>query len=210
MRLFVSVLATAAMFFVASTAGAVEFSIVGADSATVAPGDQVTIDIVITNNSLTSVNGLGASVTGYGANELVGGQAVANYLNAICVAPGACFGGLANLAGPALSESSIGANGNRVQIALSAALTAVVGAPNTDQGLDGTVGSAQFTVTFTARESASIEIGTGYQGDGVILGDGSTIQAQGATFALTVIPEPGTALLMGLGLAGLASAGRRE
>lgn len=210
MRLIPSLIATLAVLFVTTTAGAVEFSIVGADSATVLPGEQVTIDIVITNNSLTSVNGLGASVTDYGANEFVSGQAVTNYLNAICVAPGSCFGGLDNLAGPALSQSSIGANGNRIQIALSAALTGVVGAPNTDQGLDGVTGTAQFTVTFTARESAAINISTGYQGDGVILGDGSTIQAEGATFNLTVVPEPGTALLMGLGLAGLASAGRRK
>ena len=209
MRLFVSVLATAAMFFLSSTAGAVEFTILGDQGATVAPGDQVTIDIVITNTAGTSVNGLGASVTDYGANEFVGGQAVTNYLNAICVAPGTCFGGLDNLAGPDLSESAIGANGNRIQIALSAALSPVVGA-GVDQGLDSNAGTAQFTVTLTARESASINVGTSYQGDGVILSDGSSIQAQGATFALTVIPEPGTALLMGLGLAGLASAGRRK
>ncbi len=210
MRLFISVLATAAMFLVASTAGAVEFTILGASSATVAPGDSVTIDIVVTNNDLTNVFGLGASVTDYGANTFDGGQAVANYLNAICAAPGTCFGGLANIAAGPLAESAIGANGNRVQIALSAGLLGVIGAPGTDQGLDSVVGTAQFTVTFTAVESASINIGTSYQGDGVIVDGGSSIQAQGATFALTVIPEPGTALLMGLGLAGLASAGRRE
>lgn len=210
MRLFISVLATAAMFFVASTAGAVEFTIVGPNSATVLFGESVTIDIVLTNTSATSVNGLGASVTNYGANEFVSGSAVSTYLNAICVAPGACFGGLSNLAGPALSESSIGTNGNRVQIALSASLSPVVGAPNTDQGLDNGVGTAMFRVTFTAVESANIEIGTSYQGDGVIIPGGDSIQAQGDTFALTVVPEPGTALLMGLGLAGLAAAGRRE
>ncbi len=33
--------------------------------------------------------------------------------------------------------------------------------------------------------------------------------ATGDTFALTVVPEPGTALLMGLGLAGLATVRRR-
>ena len=33
--------------------------------------------------------------------------------------------------------------------------------------------------------------------------------ATGDTFALAVVPEPGTALLMGLGLAGLASIRRR-
>jgi len=33
--------------------------------------------------------------------------------------------------------------------------------------------------------------------------------ATGDTFALAVVPEPGTALLMGLGLAGLATVRRR-
>lgn len=210
MRLFVSVIATAAMFFVASSASAVEFSIVGADSATVLPGEEFTIDIVITNPTLTTLNGLGASVSEFGTNEFVSGEAVANYFNAICVAPGTCFGGLTNLAGGALEVSSIPGFGERVQIALSAGLVPVTSDGGFDQGLDNVEGTTQFTVTFTAVESAEIQIGTSFQGDGVILADGSSIQATGDTFSLTVVPEPGTALLMGLGLAGLASAGRRE
>jgi hypothetical protein len=211
MRLFISVLATAAMILVASTAGAVEFRILGDAFATVLPDEQVTIDIVITNDDGTGLNGIGASVTDYGLNELVSGEAVGTYLNNVCYAPGACFNGLTNLAAGPLVESSIGANGNRIQIALSAGLVTVFGAsPSVDQGLDLAEGSAQFTVTFTAKESASIQVGTSYQGDGVILPNGDSVQAQGATFELTVVPEPGTALLMGLGLAGLAAAGRRE
>lgn len=210
MRLFISVLATAAMVFVASTAGAVEFTIVGPSSATVLPGESVTIDIRLSNTSLTQVAGLGASVTDYGANAFVGGEAVSSYLNQVCFPTAGCFNGLTNLAGGALSESAIAPNPNRIQIALSAALTAVGTDGSIDPGLDGATGTAQFTVTFTAVESANILVGTSYQGDGVVLPDGSVIQAQGASFALTVVPEPGTALLMGLGLAGLAAAGRRE
>ena len=39
--------------------------------------------------------------------------------------------------------------------------------------------------------------------------NGTQIASSGANFALTVIPEPGTALLMGLGLAGLTTIRRR-
>lgn len=164
----------------------------------------------MTNFSGDSINGIGASVYGYGQNEFVRGTAVANYLNTVCVSPGQCFGGLDNFAASSLSETSIGASGDRVQIALSAQLATVsnVGA-GTDQGIDQSVGTAMFSLTFRAVEVATFVIGTGYQGDGVIPSDGSLIQAQGATFSF-VVPEPGTALLMGLGFAGMAARGRRE
>ena len=212
MRLLTTLFATLAVLFVSTAASAVEFSLVGDTSATVAPGEEVTLDIVITNTALTTLNGIGASVSNFGANEFVTGQAVANYFNALCVAPGTCFGGLTNLAGGELEVSSIPGFGDRVQIALSAGLVPVTSDGAADQGLDNVEGTTQFSVTFSAVESAEILIGTSFQGDGVILPDGSSIQAAGDTFSLTVavIPEPGTALLMGLGLAGLATAGRRE
>lgn len=160
----------------ATTAGAVEFSIVGPAFEFVPVGGNFTINIVMTNTDGTTFNGVGASVRGYGANPFVSGQSVDHYLNAICVGPGACFGGLSNLAGGALRESSIG--------------------------------TTMFRVTFTAVERALIRIGKSYHSDGVILADGSSIQAQGTNFDLFLTPEPETALL--LGLASLAATGRRE
>lgn len=174
-------------FLVSFPAGAVELVIAGNDSVSALFGELVTIEVVMTNADATALIGLGVSVSNYGANQFVSGQAVGNYFNQVCVAPGACFGGLTNLAGGALAESSIGANGNRVQIALSAGLSTISNTGiGVDQGLDLTVGSVMFTVTFEARESAVILIGTSYQGDGVILGDGSSIQAQDAVFVLNV------------------------
>jgi hypothetical protein len=46
-------------------------------------------------------------------------------------------------------------------------------------------------------------------GAALLLALPSMALATGDTFALAVIPEPGTALLMGLGLAGLATVRRR-
>ena len=44
--------------------------------------------------------------------------------------------------------------------------------------------------------------------DGVVLAGGNTELALNATIVLGWVPEPGTALLIGLGLAGLAASGR--
>ena len=219
MRLFVSTLAIAAMFFAASTASAVDLLVSGAPEGQVGEGDLITLDIRLTNPGGLSLFGLGASVHGYAGNaEFVSGQAVGTYLDAICVGPGTCFGGLNNLAGTAngsqrtLAESAIGANGPRVQFALSATTT---GVPNTgvnDQGLDNVVGSTQFRVTLRILPGASdftLFVDSSYQGDLVNLAGGETTEINGQSF-LIVVPEPGTALLMGLGLAGLAAAGRRE
>jgi len=64
------------------------------------------------------------------------------------------------------------------------------------------------TLTFRAVGAGTTTIGyflalgdTGAQGNGTVVG---------APVTVTVIPEPGTALLMGLGLAGLGLAGRRS
>lgn len=218
MRFLISAFATAAMFFSAITATAVEFSIVGPTSALVMPGEEFTIDIRMTNSAGISVVGLGASITNYGANQFVSGLAVGTYLNSFCAAPGICLGGLLNFAGQPvpsdaifpqreLAESSNGANGNRIWFAQSTSTIPATGI-DIDQGLDDMTGTAQFSVTFLAIEDALINVGTDSD-YGVVLPDGTIIQAPGATFQLNVIPEPGTALLLGLGLAGLARSGRR-
>lgn len=208
MRILFALIVTAAIFCTASTASAVEFTLLGPTVVTTSSGETHTINILMTNVSGTALLGIGASVYNYGRNEFVGGQAVGSYLNQLCIRPGLCFGGLTNLVGPELEESSIGDNENRVQIALSESPFLVTNPGyETDPGLDDTVGTTMFSLTFTARVTALIRIGTGYHGDGVILGDGSSIEAQEATFEILIIPEPGTALLVGLGLTGLAADG---
>jgi hypothetical protein len=219
MRLFTSVLAMTAMLFAATTASAVEFSVVGANSIDLAVGESVEISINVDNASATGVNGLGASVWDYdeAVAGFTSGVASRSFFVQFCGAPNNCFGGVDQAANAffdrlALRESSIGTSGNRVTIVNAAALSPSSATGALDQGWDGTTGTPDIVVVFTATGlgSTTLQIGTGYTGDGVVLGDGSLIQADGATFTINVIPEPGTALLMGLGLAGLAVAGRRE
>lgn len=222
MRLIVSLIATAAMFLGASMASALELTVIGGiPTEPVAPGDIITLDIRMsnTNGDTPSVLGLGASVHGYAGNaSFVSGEAVGTYLNTNCFPGFGCFGGLPNLAGAAsganrtLAQSSIGAFGPRVQIALSASTTATTGIGTIDPGLDGGNGTAQFRVSFQILEGAQdfdLLIDSSYQGDLVNTSAGDR-EIAGQTVRISIVPEPGTALLMGLGLAGLAAAGRRE
>jgi hypothetical protein len=219
MRLFISVLAMTAMLFAATAASAVEFSVVGPTSVDLAVGESVEISINVDNASATGVNGLGASVYGYdeAVAGFVSGVASKSFFVQFCGGPNACFAGVDQAANAffdrlALRESEIGSSGKRVSIVTAAALAPSVQTGALDQGWDGTTNTPDIVVVFTATGlgSTTLQIGTGYTGDGVVLGDGSLIQAAGTAFTINVIPEPGTALLMGLGLAGLAVAGRRE
>jgi len=210
-KLFVSLLATAAIFFGASSASAVEYSIVGPTSFTGAVGDQFTINIIQRNASESAVQSVGASVYDYeGVATFDEGEAVDGYLFGVCFPTAGCFNGLDNLAGGALVESSIGANGNRVQIALSASLEPNSNDGSIDTGLDGETGTTQFSLTFTLASSGEIEIGTGYEGDGVVLPGGVVEEGVGTTFTVTV-PEP-AAMLAGMTALGsvLAIAGIRR
>jgi len=68
------------------------------------------------------------------------------------------------------------------------------------QGLNSTVGSPT---------AVTLEFGTGQFGNEAVGTGGSSLAFTNASSTLTIVPEPGAALLMGLGLAGLASIRRR-
>lgn len=107
---------------IVGTAEAVEFSFLGPTSATVLQGEEITLSMVVTNDSRDSINTLGASVYGYGDNEFIEGAAVGSFFNSVCVAPGTCFGGFSNYVQGAgygiqsLSESALGSSEDRVAI----------------------------------------------------------------------------------------------
>jgi len=92
---------------------------------------------------------------------------------------------------------------------------------NGDGSLDvgiggGTVGSGDvhFRVSFRAvtalnPRNVTLRIGVGDFGNVAVGAGGVELPFSNASFTVNVVPEPGTALLMGLGLAGLAARGRR-
>lgn len=230
MRLFNSLLTTAAAVVMsASTAYAgVEFSLPGGNSATVAVGDTVVITIDVANIGATaalrqSVSGFGASIFGYneGVADFVPGtgRAAASLFGSCGTDPEdptACVGGLvqadnAFFSPSNLVETTVG-GAKRVQIVAAASTTPTNRSGSGDFGYDGTFSTPAFIVTFQATGVGQtvLRIGTGFPGDALILSTGAEFQVPELTYTINVIPEPGTALLMGLGLAGLAAAGRRE
>jgi hypothetical protein len=221
MRLFVSVIATTAMFFVASVAGAATTFTATASSSggplsALNPGDVVTIDIQLTSDG-EALYGLGGSAVGYDASVAVfsTGTTTASALNLVCLpAPTGCLGGLPNSTSNPLTESSLNAPGlPEVQFFNGISVAPITGTGLLDEGYSGVAGTAQFQLVFSAGAAGTTTINLGANGaygDNAIGAGGTTLASTNGAITITVVPEPGTAILMGLGLVGLASAGRRN
>jgi len=191
------------------------------------PGSTLTLGFRIEAEPGEAIFGLGASVYGYNESviDFVSGEAVGSIFHGVAIPAVGAFEGLNNSLIPGgplfrtgpLSESSVGASGNRVLIFNGIGLNGRTFNP-LDPGLDGVIGGggAQVRVTFqiTGAGSANLIIGTGYNGDGVVLAGGIVdtsfnlqipiggLVGLGPDCILT--PEPSTALLAGLGLSLLA------
>ncbi len=222
MRLFVFAIATAAIFLSASTAfaGATWTVVASTNGAgglgALEIGDQIILDVTLRTDDFGfaiagSVNNYDNTVVSLNA----GASLIApNVLNAACFPAFGCIQGLANQV-PAPIPFQENAVGPGVEAEFLAALgvTAAAGQGSVDEGAaTGIAGDAQFQIVFTAAGpgTTTLNVGTfaayldGYTGSF----DTDVNNPAGVT--VTVVPEPGTALLMGLGLAGLAAAGRRE
>ena len=177
------------------------------------PGEIMTIGIRVRSEPGEQVYGIGGSVWGYSPSvvEFVSGEAVDSVFHAVQtvgIGPG-----LDNTRAGALSESSCCGPGPAVQF-----LNAVSGQPRSenplDPGLDGILGGgdAQIRVRFRVASFGRIQfqIGTGYQGDGIVHAGGVVLPGNNAVVDMNLdtgmtltqpVPEPGPALLLGLGLA---------
>lgn len=221
MRLFISVLATTAMILSASTAFAQANWSVSASTSdgssldAVTPGAQIILDITLRTTDFAF--GIAGSVNNYD-NSIVGLDAAASLisasvLNQVCVPGVGCFGGLSNSVGNPIvfAERAVGP-GVEAEFLAAVSTNQAGGTGTTDPGVEsGVTGDPQFQIVYTALApgSTQFQIGTyaeyldGYTGSASSVSNNTTLD-------ITVVPEPGTALLMGLGLAGLAGAGRRS
>jgi hypothetical protein len=199
----------------------------GGNAALLEDGDILTVDLRLENNTNIPLQGLGIGVTGYdrfndGAflNDhlrFVGGAVATSAFNVV-----AGFGGLPNIR---TAPTEIGtpppiSNPRRVQLFDAASLSPSDGDGSLDTGVDGDLvgnGDVHFRIQFRAvagltgltGNSVTLNFGTGLFGNVAIGVGGVEVPFQNASYTVGVVPEPGTALLMGLGLAGLATAGRR-
>lgn len=217
MRIWVGFLVVCILGLAPDSTRAVELDVINSqgNEITLDVGQSVDVEVMMTNLSLTTVHGLGVSVHGYdeGVADFVSGQSVQDFFNSSCSGAGICIGGLDQVNNayfdPAnLVETEIGTNGRRVQIFLSASLTAVSNpGAGIDVGLDGNVGTAMSRVRFRALGlgSTTLRIDTFYEGDGVVGVGGALSHAVGSAFTIHVVPEPGILVLLGLGMAALAA-----
>ena len=198
MTIRTTLLASLLVLWASAASATVTFTVIGTsgtDPASMTIGDTVTVDVRIASDG-TPTFGLGASAWDYdeAVADFVSGDNVDTYLHETCIPDYGCFTGLTNLAGGAAVETEISPNGNRVQIANSADLAGISGTGADDPGLDGVVagGDAQFRITFEAigDGDTTIQFGTGYQGDGIILAGGVNEAAVNDTVAISV-PEAG-------------------
>jgi len=228
MTRFTRVLAlSAALLVIPSIASALGMSIINvsgsASDGYMDAGDTVTFDLAIDWSGLAgNVFAVGVTVDGYDEADvlfqrqygisLVGGNSVSQVLGIDL--SGVQLFGLTD-AQPRPYEVN-GANSLSPQ-AYSAELfggvstSAIPGDGSADRGIAGNLvsaGDVQFRVTFSKATayvgSADFTFNLNVTTDG-----GAPLATTPATFSMALVPEPGSALLMGLGLAGLATVRRR-
>jgi len=211
MRLFISVLATTAMFFTASLASAAVTWTVDASTSdgspltAVTPGAQIILDITARTDDFDF--GLAGSVNDYD-NTIVGLDAASSLLRpnvfvAFCSDPNTCFGGLDNQVGGAITfqERAVGP-GVEAEFLAALGLSAAGGQGSLDPGIvTGVTGDPQFRVIYTAlaEGTTTLQIGTyaEYQ-DGYV---GTVDELANNTTVTITVPEAGalTSSLAALG-----------
>lgn len=204
----------------------------GGNVAQLADGDVLTIDLALENATAEQIFGLSLGAFGYDvgndgviANDhlrFVGGSVASSVFNTTLLPGPIALGGLDNIR---TEPTQLGAgtpfnDPRRVQLFDGVSLTAATGDGSIDVGVDGqTVGSgdAHFRISFVAvagltgiaSNNVTLGFGVSQFNNGAIGANGALLDFSDATYVVNVVPEPGVALLVGLGLAGLAARGRR-
>ena len=201
MRLFKSLLVGMTAFLVAGSAAAtVTVNNTTAGLTSLAPGDLIAVDVRLVWDGQGALQGVFTS-TGYDTSvlEFVSAtSAPASILGFFDAETGDVIPGMNRLLQPSIINDAL----RTVQYAVGAADAFV-----DPRAANAPAGRLITTLTFRA-------IGAGMTDLSAIIALGDAISGDefvsGTSVSVTVIPEPGTALLMGLGLAGLGLAGRRS
>jgi len=224
MRFFISILATVAMLAVAPSAfAALTYTTStttsdGSPLTAVTPGAQITIDITMRTSDFAL--GLAGSVNDYDGTVVAlntGASSIADRLFvSVCYTadPASCFNGLTNGITTFSESFNSVAGGLEAEFFSVVGLTVALGQGDQDTGVSGVQdGGPQMQIVFdaigAAGSSTTIDIGTFDLYQDAYSGTVDSI-SNNTSVTITIVPEPGTALLMGLGLLGLAGAGRRE
>ena len=210
----------------------IQIANIGSLPAVVGNGDTITFDLILENSTAESISGLDVGVFGY--DEGIVGLAADNHLQFAGAqtgagAFGAVFASGANLGGlpAAVPQQEFGNpvtfNERFVRLFGGVSILPLNGDGTNDSGIAGLQttpgGDVHLQVSFTAQalgaaagSPATVDLvfGIGQQGFDVVSPTGSLSGIwNNANYTVTIVPEPGTALLMGLGLAGLAGVRRR-
>jgi hypothetical protein len=205
MRLFIVNLVVAGLlFFGAASASAISLSVSALTPTTINVGETVTIEMRMDTEAETQITSVFTSMSNSnpGALEYTSGTSP----NAILLN----FSTYANLG--KVGEPQDGVSGDapgRVRVASYAT-------SNPDGSGRASANQLLGTIIYTATSAGTIDISAllelGVNPDEITVSQVSVTGSVsiGPAVTITVVPEPGTAILMGLGLAGLAGAGRRR
>ena len=212
MRIFtINLLVTALLAFGASSASAISFTLAGANGQAVVGGNQVSVTVTLDTEATTGVTLWSIGVV-FDNTRLTYNQGASSTASYALYAPGR--GNNYMTAVPSCGGYPAGGGGCDEVLAgqinidhVNTSLTLGTGASNVGAALLATLvfdvvanpGSASISISQTATGNT---VGTA--------GGATTVATLAGSGSVNVVPEPTTALLVALGLAGLGIAGRRR